>query len=666
MMNALLFISSFVLYLVSMAPSITVGDSGEFCAAGVILGLPHSPGYPLYCLLAKAFTVLLPWGNLAYRVNLLSAVAAAGSISLLYTALRILEGVEESPAYAIAVLLLAVSPVFWHSAIQAEVFALNTLFAVGILYAFAAKSDYAAVFLFGLGLGNHQTLIFLGPLLLWMYIKNGGLTLRRAATGLAFFAVGFSVYAYLPLRSFKNPALDWGNPETLHNLWRVISRADYGTTALTTGEKIGRTLATQAQQIHRLLSALSVQFTLAGILAGIAGWYLVVRKRAGTYGILFLTWCLIGPGFLLLANMPFDAQTTGILERFYILVIVFWIIPVAWFLREASAHIGRRLFAVAGIIVVALAVYARSPEASWRNYYLAYDYGRNLFRTLAPGSVFFMQGGDDTFYSTAYLQFAEKRRTDVELHDRGGLVFASVYGGDFRGLTRDEKERRCKQVERAYVGLRPVYYSTFDRTILPGISFTPDGVLYCAGKGNDTYAFYSLRSVYTPQYHDYRSRELVPIYPYFAALRPGVDRLSYWGYLYSRWSDVLWISTNMHVELSQEAFRQFNAQSLDAAEKIYRNIIALFPDDTATLINLGVIQERKKNRAAAKNLYSRAIEVNPQVTDAYYNIAVLAWQEGDWGEVVQQLERLQQVSPQDARAQQYLPPARAKLAAQRK
>jgi hypothetical protein len=324
MMNAILFLSMFMLYLSGMAPSITVGDSGEFCAAGAILGLPHSPGYPLYCLLAKAFIAAVPWGSIAYRVNLLSAAAAAASVSLMYTVVRKLlerdrDGADAGAPAAFAVLALAVSPAFWHSAIQAEVFALNTAFAAGILYAFAVDNVFAGIFLFGLGLGNHHTLVFLAPLLAWQFARSGGWGLRRVAAALACFAAGFSVYAYLPIRSFKNPALDWGNPETLHNLWRVISRADYGTTALTTGEKIARTALSQLQQLGRLGGALSVQFTAVGLVAGIAGWYLAVRKKSGTYGMLLATWFLIGPGFLLLANMPFDAQTAGILERFYIL-----------------------------------------------------------------------------------------------------------------------------------------------------------------------------------------------------------------------------------------------------------------------------------------------------------------------------------------------------------
>src|SRR3954467_2461178 len=64
------------LYLRTLAPAVLVGDSGEFQFTGYILGVPHPTGYPLYTLLSKIFT-WLPVGDVAYRVNLSSAVYAA-------------------------------------------------------------------------------------------------------------------------------------------------------------------------------------------------------------------------------------------------------------------------------------------------------------------------------------------------------------------------------------------------------------------------------------------------------------------------------------------------------------------------------------------------------------------------------------------------------------
>ena len=74
----------FFFYVRNLAPSVTFEDSGELIAAAHGWGIPHAPGYPLYTILAK-FSTLLPLGdNIAYRVNLMSAVFSALAIGFLY------------------------------------------------------------------------------------------------------------------------------------------------------------------------------------------------------------------------------------------------------------------------------------------------------------------------------------------------------------------------------------------------------------------------------------------------------------------------------------------------------------------------------------------------------------------------------------------------------
>ncbi len=70
-----LFIASFLLYLSTLAPSVVTifDDSLEFQLVTYQLGIAHPTGYPLYTLLGKLFTLIVPAGNIAYRVNLMSA-----------------------------------------------------------------------------------------------------------------------------------------------------------------------------------------------------------------------------------------------------------------------------------------------------------------------------------------------------------------------------------------------------------------------------------------------------------------------------------------------------------------------------------------------------------------------------------------------------------------
>ena len=72
----LVFVVSFALYYCTLAPTVTLVDSGELILAAQTFGVAHPPGFPLYVLLAHAAT-LLPLGNIAVRVHLASALFGA-------------------------------------------------------------------------------------------------------------------------------------------------------------------------------------------------------------------------------------------------------------------------------------------------------------------------------------------------------------------------------------------------------------------------------------------------------------------------------------------------------------------------------------------------------------------------------------------------------------
>ncbi|HMR67423.1 MAG TPA: DUF2723 domain-containing protein, partial [Anaerolineae bacterium] len=80
-----LFVVVLMIYVSTLAPSVVTifDDSLEFQLVTYQLGIPHPTGYPLYVMLGKFFT-LLPVGNIAYRVNLMSAVFGAATVVLVY------------------------------------------------------------------------------------------------------------------------------------------------------------------------------------------------------------------------------------------------------------------------------------------------------------------------------------------------------------------------------------------------------------------------------------------------------------------------------------------------------------------------------------------------------------------------------------------------------
>jgi hypothetical protein len=118
----ILFLAFLALYIRTAAPSVLSGDSAEFQLAAPLLGVPHPTTYPLYVLLGKLATLAIPFGDLAWRVTIVSAVCAALAVALCFLLGR--EVVGSAPAALVAALALGLAPGLWNAATLAEVYAL--------------------------------------------------------------------------------------------------------------------------------------------------------------------------------------------------------------------------------------------------------------------------------------------------------------------------------------------------------------------------------------------------------------------------------------------------------------------------------------------------------------------------------------------------------------
>src|SRR5689334_15507186 len=79
---AIVFVAAITLYSLTLAPTVTLVDSGELMLAARTLGVAHPPGFPFYVLLTHLFT-WLPVGSVAERVNFASAMFAALAAAML-------------------------------------------------------------------------------------------------------------------------------------------------------------------------------------------------------------------------------------------------------------------------------------------------------------------------------------------------------------------------------------------------------------------------------------------------------------------------------------------------------------------------------------------------------------------------------------------------------
>jgi tetratricopeptide (TPR) repeat protein len=225
----LVFFISLAFYMKTMAPTIGPIDSGELSLACKNLGIAHPTGYPLYTLIGRLWVMLIPFGELAWKLNLMSAIIVASSASCLYRLIGTLE-LRKEIAFASS-LVYAFSPVIWQQAVFLEVYALTALIVVLLLWLairYRAGSDprnaLLGFLLAGLGMGNHLNIIWLFPGLL-LLILTKKIRSRTVIMSLSLAVVGLSVYFFLPVRSHLGPLFNWGDPSNWERfLWHVTGR----------------------------------------------------------------------------------------------------------------------------------------------------------------------------------------------------------------------------------------------------------------------------------------------------------------------------------------------------------------------------------------------------------------------------------------------------------
>ena len=244
-LGTITFLVSLVIYVQTLAPSVSTifDDSLELQLVCYQLGIAHPTGYPLYTLLGKLIT-LLPIGNVAFRVNLLSALCGAltaTGISLILTKLtgRHLAGL-------VAGVALAVSPVFWSQSTIAEVYTLNSLFVVLLVLSAtlwqdseaasgsASTQNWTGLWLmalaFGLGLTHHRSIILLLPALLVFIFLVGPRLWRKKSVLLRVLLLVIlpqCIYLYIPLRGIHVSSLDGSYQNTISGFLRHVTGAGY-------------------------------------------------------------------------------------------------------------------------------------------------------------------------------------------------------------------------------------------------------------------------------------------------------------------------------------------------------------------------------------------------------------------------------------------------------
>jgi tetratricopeptide (TPR) repeat protein len=470
------FLVALLLYSWTLAPTVTLTDSGELIVVARGLGIAHPPGVPLWIILAHLAS-LVPFGNIAVRINFSSALFAALACAMLTLTVAELtitasylatskrrkkvaqqsKTAEESgPArllFAVpalgAGLLMAFSRTLWSYATITEVYALNTLLILVIFFLMLrwrrwivadrmhigtainagevtsriTSYDvylYAAALVFGLALGVHHVTVALTlPAIAVIVYRTQGV---RFFTGgrliyAALISIGalIAVYTYLPLAASRSPVINWGHPRSLQEIWWHLTGRQYQVYFSFRPEIMGEQFA---EFCRMALREFGFPWLPLSLVLAVAGFVDAFKRDRTTFWFL-LTIIIADLAYALSYEIAED-KDAYYLPTFISIAIAAGL-GIRWMIRRAvskpvPAGTVSVVVATVVLLVCAITLAANWPFNNRRQYFIAHDYVENLLRAIAPNSLLLTLDWQ-VVSPMFYAQEIEQRRRDVKIVD---------------------------------------------------------------------------------------------------------------------------------------------------------------------------------------------------------------------------------------------------------
>jgi hypothetical protein len=638
-LTLVLAVISFIVYYLTLSPSLSSqSDSGELVSAAALLGIAHPPGYPLYTLLGHLFC-LLPLGDAAFRLNLMSAFfASLAGVLIFHLGLLIFENLTAALATA---LLCIFSRDFWRLSLSAEVFSLNMFFVALILYLFfrlrwaihngndSPEGFFLLFFAAGLSCAHHHTIVLLGPPCLYLALKEKMYrplgTPRMLIFSLLFFIGGLAPYIYLPLRAAAHPPVCWGDASSFQGFLGMVTRKGYGTFALGTLSGHSWTLSLGLRQSAEYLRSLALQFTPFIVPLGVAGAILMaLRKRTLFYFFLYL-FLVYGILFLCAARFPAGEGFMALLSRFYLPSHCAFAIFAGMAITASLEKLQKRPRRALSVLFITLSLLPLMLNYSYANRhddYCARDYGRNLLRSVDDRAILFVLG-DVPCGALLYCQKIEGTRPDVTpLFE--GLLGSRWYrekiareNADFVFLLSTQEGLTQKQLIMSVMshmrGRRSVYFN--HPVEEPDIPVICDGLAWKASlqslKDSPVEALLDGYYVYTGNYRterlDYFSRELLGLYSlsYFCLATEQENREEKQKAMQSLENAVMMNPQNI-IALQRLGILQIEEKLWERAEITFRDLEKKGGDAGVIYTNLAIIYAQRGEHEKAKEALRRA------------------------------------------------------------
>ena len=485
----------------TLAPTVTGEDSGELITAAYFFGVPHPPGYPLWTMLCGLWIKIVPFGSVAWRANLFSAVCTAGAVFFLTLSLIRMGHTKIVGGLAAAIAGLGV--VVWSQSVISEVYTLNLTVSAALLYCIVCwhieRKDHWLLIgslLVGLGMANHHIIGFTAlALAVWVVVSAPHL-LRRyllAVKCVLVLVIGLLPYAYMIWAARRHTPMNWGETTTIAALWEHVSRGQYYSDS-SIDAKMPRSLTHflfHGFYIARWIAREYTYFAIPLLMLGL-GWLCRHRRLRSWLWLTVLLFFCSGPLYFYASDVKPTRQGEFVNKVFMtplmlpLSIILASGLVAAWhgWRRLCRGWLGIRrnrdlIVGTAAMFFLFCVAWTNGHQNNMREYWYAHDHAQNMVNAMLPDSIVFPSGDHNTF-PLIYLSLVERVRPDVIIADKYGYIEPALYAdmpdNPGKPKTRDDRTR----IERHVIGTskKPVYFTSKETPAVDNAVMIPCGVVY--------------------------------------------------------------------------------------------------------------------------------------------------------------------------------------------
>ena len=452
----------FIIYLITLAPSVVQIDSGELAAVQLTLGIAHPTGYPLYTILGYLFSLIpLPFTKI-YQMNLLAAIYCAVAVGFFVQSVKLtLDNIEnftakksvalkkvrkkdrkekEIPSVkaegseipeivklftaAFSGMILAFSKTFWFQSTSVEVYSLHLLLICAIIFvllkAFLQNEEQKNIFrnywfilavVLALGFSNHMTTLLILPAVAYLFFTKHGInktSIKKMFLMIAIFLPLLAViYSYLPIRASQQPILNWGNPIDMERILRHISGKQYQVWLFSS-------MDAAKKQLGYFFSSLTSEFNIAliPIIIGILFSYSYSKKLFVFLIVVFTSTVLYSINYDII-----DIDSYFLLAHIALAFFsAFGIIKIHSFLKLSNHK--NLIVIITSMILTLIFASFNFKKVDQSNTQIFEDYTKSLMKSMGKKSIVLSYQWDFFISASYYFQNVESLRRDVIVIDK--------------------------------------------------------------------------------------------------------------------------------------------------------------------------------------------------------------------------------------------------------